>query len=49
MQCSKATARKKQDPVNIVVASNSKKLTRFKIAADNLIAFAGEFFTAESL
>ena len=27
--------------------SNSGKLTRLKIAADNLIVFAGEFFTDE--
>ena len=27
--------------------SNSEKLTRLKIAADNLIVFAGEFFTEE--
>ena len=27
--------------------SNSEKLTRFKIAADTLITFAGEFFLAK--
>ena len=27
--------------------SNSEKLTRLKIAIDNLIVFAGEFFTEE--
>ena len=27
--------------------SNSEKLTRFKIAADSLMTFAGEFFTKE--
>ena len=29
--------------------SNNKKLTRFKIAADILIAFAGEFFFIEEI
>ena len=30
-----------------LVCRSSEKLTRFKIAADNLMAFAGEFFTKE--
>ena len=47
-----ATARKKRDIYLlwfIAVASIklSEKLTRLKIAADNLIVFAGEFFTEE--
>ena len=44
-----ATARKKRDIYLLRLSrrSISEKLTRLKIAADNLIVFAGEFFTEE--
>ena len=48
MQCSKATVRKKRDICLFQFLSLSGlSLSRFKIAADILIAFAGEFFTKE--
>ena len=34
-----------QKEARLLYRSNSEKLTRFKIAADILMAFAGEFFT----
>ena len=47
-QCSKATVRKKRDIYLFRFLSLSGlSLARFKITADILIAFAGEFFTEE--
>ena len=44
--CSFATAKKKRDIYLLrFIAVASVKLTRFKIAADILMAFAGEFFS----
>ena len=52
-QCSLATAMPKNNEMFIFSGlvlsclSNNEKLTRFKIAADTLMTFTGEFFTTE--
>ena len=46
-QYSKATARFIFSGLSLSRRSDSEKLTRFKIEADILITFAGEFFTKE--
>ena len=42
-----ARAAARETSLSLSRRSNSEKLTRLKIAADNLIVFAGEFFTEE--